>query len=391
MKKLNLRGRLCVELLERRDVPSVSAVFTPLPKVSIVPSPSVASVPAQVRSVTPSVAPATPSVASVSPSTTASANVLPAVGMPHAPVVVAPAGGTIDEGGTYGFNCSLSDVDGGPLQVRIQFGNGSPDLAFTNLPSGIAFSVTRQYLQDSLNQTGGAYHGLVTATDSTGLSTTLPFDVKVRNVAPVVTAPLVAINFAPTNPQVARTATISAGFTDPGPDAWTASYVIQTVNGQVVKTGAATVDALRKTANYVVSGLAAGDYYAFVTVADGAAGGAGTAKTFLRWSPAAQVSSPYSYSPYSSYSSYAYPSYSYSTYSYGAYSPYSSYVYPSYYATPSYANTPNGFTVYYFGSYPNFKTYGWDGVSGYYPITYYGGSPYGSVLPSDISYYITRL
>ena len=309
------------------------------------------------------------------------------------PGSTAPVGGTIDEGGTYGFNCSLSDVDGGPLQVRIQFGNGSPDLAFTNLPSGIAFSVTRQYLQDSLSQTGGAYHGLVTATDSTGLSTTLPFDVKVRNVTPVVTAPLVAINFAPTNPQVSRTATISAGFTDPGPDAWTASYVIQTLNGQVVKTGAATVDGLRKTANYVVSGLAAGDYYAYVTVADGAAGGAGTAKTFLRWSPVAQVSSPYGYSPYSTYSSYVYPSYSYSTYSYGAYSSYPSYVYPSY-SAPSYASMPNGFTVYYFGTYPNFKTYGWDGVSGYYPITYYGGSPYGgysSVLPSDISYYITRL
>lgn len=383
MKKLNLRGRLCVELLERRDVPSVSAVFTPLPKVSIVPSPSVASVPAQVGSITPSVSPATPPAASGNLSTSVSANVLPVVGVQHAPLVVAPVGGTIDEGGTYGFNCSLSDVDGGPLQVRIQFGNGSPDLAFTNLPSGIAFSVTRQYLQDSLNQTGGAYHGLVTATDSTGLSTTLPFDVKVRNVAPVVTAPLVAINFAPTNPQVARTATISAGFTDPGPDAWTASYVIQTVNGQVVKTGAATVDALRKTANYVVSGLAAGDYYAFVTVADGAAGGAGTAKTFLRLNAAAQSYSPYSYSPV------YVTSYTYGAY--GSYSPYSSYVYPSYYATPSYANTPNGFTVYYFGTYPNFKTYGWDGVSGYYPITYYGGSPYGSVLPSDISYYITRL
>lgn len=328
--------------------------------------------------------------------------------MPHAPVVVAPVGGTIDEGGTYGFNCSLSDVDGGPLQVRIQFGNGSPDLAFTNLPSGIAFSVTRQYLQHSLNQSGGAYHGLVTATDSTGLSTTLPFDVRVRNVTPVVTAPLVAINFPPANPQVARTVTISAGFTDPGPDAWTASYVIQTLNGQVVKTGGATVDALRKTAKYVVSGLAAGDYYAFVTVADGAAGGAATAKTFLRLNAAAQSYSPYSYSPYSyspysyspcSYSPYSLSPYSYSpvyvtSYTYGAYSsysPYSSYVYPSYYATPSYANTPNGFTVYYFGTYPNFKTYGWDGVSGYYPITYYGGSPYGSVLPTDISYYITRL
>lgn len=195
-----------------------------------------------------------------------------------APLVLAPRNAVIDEGGVFTGTYSFSDADGGRFQVRIAFGDGSPDLQLKDVSPG-TFNLTRFFYQDSQAKPDGVYRNTITVTDATGLATSANFDVTVRNIVPVVIAPPVVQTYP--NPWVWGSATISARFRDPGAETnFTSSYTVTSLGGQKVQSGPGFMNAATKTATYYLTGLLPGDYLVRLHVADDR--GMGSAQVLFR-------------------------------------------------------------------------------------------------------------
>jgi len=181
----------------------------------------------------------------------------------HAPQVVAPANGVAKEGGVYTGTYSFSDPDGGPWTVVVNLGNGSAPLVFQKAQPG-AYSFAAVYPRDSRLQPGGVYHGTVTVTDSTGLSTAAGFTVFVQDVPPTVqvSSALFSSWYYPALPVTAR-------YYDPDPmGVVSASYLIRNALGQIVSTGVGYVNTFNHTVQFTLFRLPPGRYTVSFSVTD---------------------------------------------------------------------------------------------------------------------------
>jgi hypothetical protein len=181
----------------------------------------------------------------------------------HAPQVVAPVNGAVNEGGIYTGIYSFSDPDGGPWTVVVNLGNGAAPLVFQKAQPG-AYSFQAVYPRDSRLQAGGVYHGTVTVTDSTGLSSSGNFTVLVQDVPPTVevSSELFGSWYNPALP-------VSAWYYDPDPAGIvTASYLVRNSFGQVVASGRGYVNPLNHTLEFLLPRLLPGRYTVSLSVTD---------------------------------------------------------------------------------------------------------------------------
>ena len=110
---------------------------------------------------------------------------------------------SLSEGGSASFDASGSlDPDGSIVSHAWNFGDGS---------TGAGATATHVYAQD------GEYLVTVTTTDNDGLTDTASLTVTVSNVAPVLNA------IADGTLEAGDAYTVTASFTDPGADPWTAT------------------------------------------------------------------------------------------------------------------------------------------------------------------------
>lgn len=145
-----------------------------------------------------------------------------------APLINPLSGGTINEGGTYIENGSITDPDSTSWTGSVDYGDGSGVQPLQlHSPS---FTLNNIYKDD------GIYTVTITVTDNQGAIATKTIQVTVNNVPPVVGA-----ISGPADPLfVPSSITVSANFTDPGNlDSHTAAWDWgdgQTSNGTVAET-----------------------------------------------------------------------------------------------------------------------------------------------------------
>jgi DNA/RNA endonuclease G (NUC1) len=160
------------------------------------------------------------------------------------PPLAAAAGpvNPVPEGGTASFSAAGSlDPNGTIASFAWDFGDGG---------SGTGETVTHVYAQD------GSYTARLTITDSDGLTDTATVVVNVTNVVPVVGAvPDASVN-------VGAAYTLSASFTDPGADAWTAT--VNWGDGSAPSSVGLTGRSFSLTHTYATADL----YTVTVTIAD---------------------------------------------------------------------------------------------------------------------------
>ena len=168
----------------------------------------------------------------------------------EAPYVNEVAGGSIDEGGTFGTSVSFIDDDSGAWTAVVDYGDGNVE---NPTVTGTSFDLSHEYDQD------GEYTVTVTVTDDAGAEGSASASVVVNNVLPTVDAGPDA--------RILEGGTFeSAGsFTDPGADSWTATVDYGDGSGiQALELSAMNFE-LRHT--YVDNG--SGPFVVTVTVEDG--------------------------------------------------------------------------------------------------------------------------
>lgn len=183
-------------------------------------------------------------------------NYPPPAPIPQAPVVVAPLDGAIKEGGVYTGTYSFSDPDGGPWNVRIDFGNGSAPVVLNNVQHTGAFNLSAVYVRNSVAQPNGVYHGTVTVTDSTGLSSKASFSVLVRAETPVLHAPATVVSnrygmYTPVTVSYSETSTAGR---------LSAFFLVRNQRGQIVEAGSGTINPRTHKVVFVLRLLPPGKY-----------------------------------------------------------------------------------------------------------------------------------
>ncbi len=178
--------------------------------------------------------------------------------------------GEVDEGSSFSFATSVRDPGSDDLVLAVEFGNGvrasatryndgvgpDPDPSpFGTFPFVVSETFSTAYGQN------GVYSGLLTATDDDGGVLTVPFSVRVRNVAPTI------LPFGPASADEGTAGTLAATATDPGDDALTFAWTFELGTGfseTLPATGSPTTQT--STANFLYGDD--GSYAVRLTVTD---------------------------------------------------------------------------------------------------------------------------
>ena len=207
-------------------------------------------------------------------SDTMALHVLPNTPPPTAPKVVAPANGDIGEGDTFSSTYSFSDPDGGPWTVRVNFGDGSPELVMNNVQQPQSFNLGTVYAKDSANQPGGVFHGHIQVTDATGLTGAADFNVRVHPAPLSVDA---GADVTVTEGAQPNTIPMTASFHDRDrSESFTSYFVVRRQDGTFVEDGGAILDPGTQSVRYSAAQLPAGQYTVTVVVSDGDSTALGT-------------------------------------------------------------------------------------------------------------------